>query len=423
MRLSRGLIWRAGLVLLVYMLSLAAFTLGVGASEREGLPDASLLVQLYYASGLFVLGGMDLGTPDGGPALARAGLWLAYFLAPVITTSAVAEGLLRLVQPEWLGRWALRDHVVIIGSGDLGRVYAQSVRAVDPHRRLLLVDVRVDPLAALGRLARVSVVRGDARQAEVRAALRLKRASAVVIVTGDDLTNLELGWDFAAQWPKLPVVAHVSELGLLRRAEALHHGPRLYVFNTHQIAAEHLVRHQLAPHFIATDGLDEVVVAGLGRFGQTILEFIERELPDQVAQVTVLDRTAGQRMRDFTEQVGWHDAIALATVDGDLNDALAWTRVGELLPGTTSSPVFVLGANDEATNLRAASMVRRRFPTARIFVRVARLTAFGAQLAVEDRVELLPIEAVLGAALTAQYLACQRDEPPTRAHYQGRPPG
>ena len=58
----------------------------MGVSERD-LADAGILTRAYYTLGLFFLGGLDLGTPVGGPEAARTVLWLAYFAAPLITGS------------------------------------------------------------------------------------------------------------------------------------------------------------------------------------------------------------------------------------------------------------------------------------------------------------------------------------------------
>ena len=89
-------------VAVVFLGTMVAFEVGVDVSERPGVPQASWSVQLYYAVGLFVLGGMDLGVPVGGPIWARALLWLCYFLGPAITTTSPtqrAPGQLIVSQP------------------------------------------------------------------------------------------------------------------------------------------------------------------------------------------------------------------------------------------------------------------------------------------------------------------------------------
>ena len=69
--------WRWVAVALIY-LGLVAFANGVGLTER---PDVAKrpLEQIYYILGLFVVGGLDLGMPVGGP---MEGLTLDSYSAP-----------------------------------------------------------------------------------------------------------------------------------------------------------------------------------------------------------------------------------------------------------------------------------------------------------------------------------------------------
>ncbi|NCF44654.1 MAG: hypothetical protein GWP70_07515, partial [Proteobacteria bacterium] len=108
--------WRWFAVGLIFALGLIAFANGAALTERPGVSQAPLLVQVYYILGLFVVGGLDLGVPSGGPMWARSMLWAAFFGAPLLTASTVVEAVLRVINPQ---RWLLRnlqDHVVIFGS-------------------------------------------------------------------------------------------------------------------------------------------------------------------------------------------------------------------------------------------------------------------------------------------------------------------
>ncbi|MCZ7680580.1 MAG: NAD-binding protein [Sandaracinaceae bacterium] len=276
-----GWLLRGGLVLFTFAMALLAFQAGVGTSDREGLPTADLLTHVYYSLGLFVLGGLDLGIPRGGPVEARAVLWLAYFVAPMITTSAVVEGAVRLLQPEWLRRRGLRDHVVIVGIGRLGVLVLEALRERDPRAQVLVVDRdgdRANVQHATSRLdARFSL--GDVRTAAALDSMALDRARAVLLLTDDDLVNLEAAWSIAERAPRARIVAHVADLGM-RRTVARVEGAtaeRVQVFNAHRIAAERLYEEHLERHFEDTAARDVVVLAGFGRFGQTILEHLQRE--------------------------------------------------------------------------------------------------------------------------------------------------
>src|SRR5262245_50860720 len=99
----RGIRGRLFVLILVFVSGLTAFLLGAEASDRSSIAEAGILTKIYYSLGLFVLGGMDLGTPTGGPLIARVLLWFSYFAAPAVTVSAVIEAVLYLAQPQvWL---------------------------------------------------------------------------------------------------------------------------------------------------------------------------------------------------------------------------------------------------------------------------------------------------------------------------------
>ena len=115
--------WRWFAAMLLYGAALTGMLMGVGLSERPEAAEAGLLTKAYYSLGLFVVGGLDLGTPVGGPLIGRVLLWLAYFGCPLLMASAVIEAVLRVMRP---GRWQLRmlaDHIVIVGSGELTTSY------------------------------------------------------------------------------------------------------------------------------------------------------------------------------------------------------------------------------------------------------------------------------------------------------------
>ena len=81
--------WRSLMLVIVFACGLVAFLCGVGTTSRPAVVDSGILTKAYYTLGLFVLGGMDLGMPTGGPTAARTLLWFAYFAAPTITASPI----------------------------------------------------------------------------------------------------------------------------------------------------------------------------------------------------------------------------------------------------------------------------------------------------------------------------------------------
>jgi len=405
-------------LVLTVVLAMVAFSCGVGASERAGIPDASPLTHAYYTLGLFVLGGLDLGTPSGGPPALRYALWVAYFLAPLITTSAVVESAIRVMRPDWVRRIALRDHVVVVGMGRLGMMFVEALRERDPQARVLLVaregfGGNVQVAAARFRAA---TLQGDVRNAATLEAMQLERARAVVMLTGDDLVNLEVGWQAKRRAPGMRVVAHVADIGMRRLVGRGRYDDDAYagvrVFNSHRVAARGLLEEHLEEVFAATAPRDVVVLAGFGRFGQTILEHLLSEAQKEIELAVVIDVAAEQRVRAFRAQVDGTASCEVRCVEGDLDDPKTWEEVELALEGLEVEPVFVVCTDDDGRNLRAAIGLRRARAAAPIFVRCVYRSAFTGELSDELDFTVLSVEGML-----RQTMRDRVDEwvgPPTR---------
>lgn len=400
-------------VLLVFLLTLAAIAGGVGTTGVEGLQDQSILAWIYYAGGLFVFGGLDLGAPTGGPAWGRAALWVAYFMAPAITTTAVLEALVRILRPRGQGRRRLENHVILVGAGPVGLAYLNAIRSVEAEKPVLLVDhlgslVNTAEVEGFGG---VQVLQADARRPATLGLLGMERADRMVVVTDDDLVNLDVGWGAKERRASLPVAVHVADLSLLRpvnrmvreRARAAVGGEsQPLVFNTHRIGALHLYERFLHPHFQETAYRDVVVLGGFGRFAQTILELLRVTAAEEIERILVVDTDAARLLRQFEADVSL-DAIPHSAVDGDLEDPGTWARVRGELAGLDGDPVYLLASSDEVVNFRAAMLLRAREADPLIFARCFHRGRFAESLAGQRHFELLAFEEVLRDALVEHY--------------------
>ncbi len=396
-------------IVLVFFLAVGAFLAGVRTTGISDPQDQQFLAWLYYSGGLFVFGGMDLGSPVGGPFLGRAALWIAYFLAPLITTTAVVEALLRLVRPDWLQRRALKDHLVLAGSGRVALAYLDAIRSIDPDRTVALVDSG-ESLATDSELldhGRTELIRGDIRRPGTLGALCLHRADRMVVLSNDDMANLELAWGARERVPDLPIAVHVADLTLLRPVNRIikdqkePNSPPL-IFNTDRIAALHLFEEHLYPHFQDTGQLDVLVIGGFSRFSETILELLRVSAANELERVVIVDPDAARKVRQFEADVPL-DALTYSTVDGDLEDPGTWAEVEELLRQAEVEPVYLLAAKEEVVNFRAAMLLRGRSVEPRVFARCFHRTRFAQSLADQLSFELLAFEEVLKEALRDHY--------------------
>ena len=372
--------WRGALLAATVALGMIGFLSGVGVTERPDVATADFPAKLYYTLGLFIFGGMDLGTPIGGPLVGRVCLWVAYFAAPAITASAVIETALRLVGADRLGLRRRKDHIILAGCGRLTTLYLERLRKNHPDLAVVVVGMAEEQalLDELRELYRAHIVEGDISSDAVLLRLRLPHAARVLLLTDDDFTNLDAAARIIDRVPELAphVVAHVGDLRFMRSMEATHLARHCQVFNGHQIAAAHLVQAHLLDHFRKTEHTDVVVLAGFGRFGQTVLDELQREAEGAFDRVVIVDLEGTARVRIFEEQVGFGSSYVREIVDGDIRDPSVWQQVEERVDLAGLEPVFVVGSGIDRTNLRISMRLATRFPTAFIIARSDRKWSF-----------------------------------------------
>ena len=261
------------------------------------------------------------------------------------------------------------------------------------------------------RMGRVEVVHADPRRPATLDLMGLEGARRMIVVTDDDLVNLEVAWGANQRVPDLPLAVHVADLTLLRPVNRLMRDRAagsagtdrgLLVFNTHRIGALHLYEQFLRPHFEETGELDVVVIGGFGRFAQTILELLRVTAADAIQQVVIVDPQASRLVRQFSADVPL-DVLHHSAIDGDLEDPGTWARVEAQLAGLEVIPVFLLASPREVVNLRAAMLLRSQLPDSRVFVRCFHRGSFAASLASQREFELLAFEDVLKDALAEHY--------------------
>lgn len=403
MRSPIGWIWRGALAVSAFGLALYAFRSGVVVSDRPEVLGAGILTHVYYSLGLFVLGGLDLGVPVEGPNFARIALWLAYFLAPLVTTGVLVESALRLLRPAWIQRQNLRNHIVVVGVGQLGELFLETLHAGTSAPPVLLVDTqRSERLLVKARdHYGAPYVCADIRNSSTLDMLALSHAKGVALLTGDDLINLEAAWAVLEAEPAMSIVAHIDDIRMKREMDRLmgdSEGQRIHAFNMHHMAAHRLYEQHLAPRFERTSSRDAVVIVGFGRFGQTMLEHLRQEASNDLERVVIVDRTAKNAVAAFNMQTH-ESAFPVDVVDGDAEDPTVWDQLDTLLRDVAHPPVFIFGTDSDSLNLRLAMLLRKRSRGLEIFVRCFHESRFTAQLSRHYRFHVMALEQMMHEAL------------------------
>ena len=335
---------------------------------------------MYYSLGLFILGGMDLGVPTGGPDWGRALLWLAYFGAPLLMTTAIAEWLQLVVAhpTRWLR--SLSGHTIIVGVNGLTRSIMDKMVGMGESTQFVVVerDIRKTVRQELEDRYNARCLSGEFTDEYFIRMLRVSRAKRIVFASDSDFDNFEAASRIIEGRPELGrrIIVHSNRLRYLREMEHTIVGRNAHTFNSYHLAARHLVRSVMMGHFRESERLDMVVIAGFGVFGQTVLEELQKIAMAEVAEIAIIDTDAKRRVMVAEEQVEMQAGIRKHIFEGDISHPEVWQRLEQTIDLTSGTPLVLMftGADDE--NLRTGSWLSKRHTNAKIMVRSQRESHF-----------------------------------------------
>jgi len=393
--LFKTISWRWPLALTLFTCAMFGLTSGVGLTERPDIVDGSLLVKAYYSLGLFVVGGLDIGLPTGGPLLGRVLLWVAYFGSPLLAASAVMEALLIVISRE---RWKLRrikNHVVVVGSGDLTTSYLRVLRQQPIHIPVIVIDHAIDSVQEreLAVTFDVTVINGDVTYEFMLKKLRLHRVRRVILLGDDDFVAFEAASKILRLYPQLAsqIVLHVRSLRFLRAMQGTQIANQVALFNSYNLAAKGLVSSALIDHFKKTSHQETVVIAGFGLFGQTILEELQMDAGDEIDLVAIVDKQAYRRVQIVDEQQKTSVFYERKVYQGDSTHPEVWRNLTGEIDLSRGEPVVIMGTGDPANNLRTALWIKQKYNNALIFVRTNDTSEFAQAVGEEHGVHCISI--------------------------------
>ncbi len=415
-----ALAWRKLRLPILILLTVAVVALGVAgfaAYAKVSGSHWSLPELLYRTLMLFAVQGGEVGDS----AQMNLALEAARFLAPALTVYAALLTILSVFSEQWAKlkiRLWFRQHIVICGLGGIGYRLACRCRAAGWRVVVIERDTDSDHIVPC-RNRGIIVLIGDARDPFMLIRAKVARAQHVVVICGDDGTNVEVGMALRRAVPAgrkdtLSCILHLLDANtceLLSERELRHperEPVRLHFFNVYQRAVQALLRtHPLV------DRDDEknqpatcpnLLVVGLGCMGQSFVGEVARlwhrkhkGKPPCRLPITVIDRAASTALPALRARQPVLDQLCdFATVDLDL--ASADGQRGEFLRADPQNPkrpafthIYVFFAED-ARSLSAALQLQRQLrirfgkpgETVRITVRTLYHTGLG-ELLLEEQ--------------------------------------
>ncbi len=405
-RPQRRINWRWAAALGLFGCGFIGLVSGVGLTERPEVINAGLLTKAYYSLGLFVVGGLDIGTPQSGPLLGRIMLWVAYFGAPLLTASAVIEAVIRVMSPHSWRLKRLKNHVVVVGSGELTISFLRILRKQSPDVPVVVVDDSVELVRAqeLEQTFGAVVVIGEIKHEFLLAELGVERAARVVLLGDNDFQAFEAASRIMRNYPGTPVTLHCHNLRFLRAMQATTVARQSATFNSYHLAAASLVRQSLLNHFKRTESQDAVVLAGFGRFGQTILEELQDQAINEINQVALIDTDADRRILVAEEQERLGSNYERLVFEGDISNPEVWQQLTNKIDLSLNEPTIILGTGSTEDNLRTALWIKRRYPNALVFARTNDQSALALEVGAEHDINCISIKQLVEDNLPADWL-------------------
>jgi len=391
--------WRWAAAAALFLLAWFGFASGVSLTERPEVVTSGWLTKAYYSLGLFVIGGLDIGTPEGGPLPGRIALWIAYFGSPLLMASAVIDAVLRVVAPH---RWQLRrlvNHIVVAGAGELTTSFLRVLRKQSPNVPVVVVSESIEPVRQqeLEQAFGVITVMGDIKHDFLLRQLQLDKAQRMMFFGEDDFLAYETASRILRLFPHLAhkLVLRCHNLRFMRSMEDTHVAQLCITFNVYHVAASSLVNDFLISHFHYTRERDLVVIAGFGRFGQTILEELQEHARDEIETVALIDIDADRRVLVAEEQQEIRGSYDRLILQGDISHPEVWDQLQTSVDLASDEPTIILGTGRAEENLRTALWLKQQFPNAMVFARTNDISELALEVGAEHDIHCFSIKQLI----------------------------
>jgi voltage-gated potassium channel Kch len=387
--------WRSTGALFFFCSAILGFSSGVGVSERPEVAHGEFLTMAYYSLSLFVVGGVDLGTPMGGPAWGRLLVWVAYFGAPILAAWTLIQAILHAFSPRGWQLRRIRDHVIVVSSSELTLTYLKVLRAQNSRVPIVVVCREADQSTEdeIRESYNAIVVVGDITHGYFLERLRPEYARKILLLGDNSLRSYEAATRILDLVPGIgrKLIVHCGRLRFMRSMATTRVAKECQAFNSYHLAAAGLVRTHLMQHFHETKPKDAVILAGFGRFGQTILEELQERALDEMDTVVIIDGDAHRRVLIADEQMEFSGNYRRELFEGDISHPELWERVQGFVQLNSEDTVFVLGTGSEEENLRTALWIRQKFPAAKVIARSSKESQFASEVGRENDIVTVSI--------------------------------
>ncbi len=305
--------------IVVVSLAIIALKLGVTVAAKPDLGNEPTSILLFHCISLFTFGAKDFGMPNGGNPILQNILYLTYFVAPLISLSALAECMYFFSKPILPLLLFRGNHFIIIGNGRVGKATANQLQnRFSAKSKVVIIDKNIEKESNGLQVFRNNkiLVNADVLNSQILQKINIKKAKGVFILTDNEWVNFKTYYqirDNISSNSNNRIYVRLSSVDLIHflqnkdlnndwRAE--HHFINVHIASTHQLFSAYQNNQNSAnpkSTFIVWNKapLKQVVMIGFGRFAQAFLSEMKIKNYLSAAKIIILDLDAQGAWRIF----------------------------------------------------------------------------------------------------------------------------
>lgn len=360
--------WRQLLFIFVLLTALTAFLFTEMPDDET---STRFLKALYFSGALFFFGALDIGFPQSGPALAKAVLWVCYFIAPAFTIGYVYA----MIEQKLLNKLPIyvKNHNVILGLGRNGLFIYEMLKSKFPNEKIVIVDKKSENpnLNLYERDSAVWWLRNNFEDAKTLQRARVKKAKRVFITTNDDLANLSAMVECKIVNSRLDIYSHLQNYVMHEDfSDSLHKIPEYHnikVFNGYEKAAQKILGliHNKEDQNSNTGSI--FIFMGFGHFGQTLFDDLvggnNLHGDDEVIIATLKKKLCFDRINyAWCKDEVFSKHLIHPPIYKDIFGAELWNDIHELVKDSNKQLIFINCLDDDALNINLAVQLKKNGP-------------------------------------------------------------
>ncbi len=254
----------------------------------------------------------------------------------------------------------------------------------------------------------VFFLEGDVREEDTLDQLRLKNARCLLLLTGDEITNVEIAVQQQKRDADLPILIRVANLDLMHRANKIlavdDHHPCV---NIHHTVARKVCADSIE-HMKSLPGKETLIFTGFGRFTETYLrEFIKEQGVKQIDSIQIIDPDVDLKWAQFKDRLSKDSSNAInetqiSLFNGSQDDPRIWDQMLDGSIGEEGEKLVVLlGTALDQSNLKTAMNIRDRCANAYIMVRMFQASSFAGEVGKDMNLHIIDSAKELDHSISA----------------------